>query len=64
MFPLDRCYDIVYADSLTAVSAEGYHFSEGPAANQLIESADAISRLDCDILLSPHPFFFGMWPGV
>jgi len=57
---LDTCYDIVYADSLTAVSAEGYQFSAGPAANQLIESAGVLSELDCDILLSPHPFFFGM----
>ena len=57
---LGTCYDVVYADSLTAVSAEGYRFSEGPAANQIIESADALSKLDCDILLSPHPFFFGL----
>ncbi len=57
---LGSCYDIVYADSLTAVSAQGYRFSGGPAANQLIESAGAISELNCDILLSPHPFFFGM----
>jgi len=57
---LGTCYDVVYADSLTAVSAEGYRFSDGPAANQIIESAAAISELDCDILLSPHPFFFGM----
>jgi metallo-beta-lactamase class B len=57
---LGTCYDIVYADSLTAVSAEGYRFSDGPAANQLIESAGAISEVYCDILLSPHPFFFGM----
>lgn len=57
---LDTCYDVVYADSMTAVSATGYRFSDGPAANQLIESADALSNLDCDILLSPHPFFFGM----
>jgi metallo-beta-lactamase class B len=57
---LGTCYDIVYADSLTAVSAEGYRFSDGPAANQMIESAGAISDLDCDILLTPHPFFFGM----
>lgn len=57
---LGSCYDIVYADSLTAVSAEGYRFVDGPAANQLIESAGTISDLDCDILLSPHPFFFGM----
>lgn len=57
---LNTCYAVVYADSLTSVSAEGYSFSAGPAANQLIESADRISLLDCDILLSPHPFFFGM----
>jgi metallo-beta-lactamase class B len=57
---LGKCYDIVYADSLTAVSAVGYRYSDGPAANQMIESAGAISDLDCDILLSPHPFFFGM----
>lgn len=57
---LGTCYDVVYADSLTAVSAEGYRFSDGPAADQIIESAGAISDLDCDILLSPHPFFFGM----
>jgi metallo-beta-lactamase class B len=57
---LGTCYDVVYADSLTAVSAEGYRFSDGPAANQIIESAGAISELDCDILVSPHPFFFGM----
>ena len=57
---LGSCYDVVYADSLTAVSAEGYRFSAGPAANQIIESAGAISELNCDILLSPHPFFFGM----
>jgi metallo-beta-lactamase class B len=57
---LDTCYNVVYADSLTAVSAEGYRFSDGPAAEQLIESAGAISDLYCDILISPHPFFFGM----
>ena len=57
---LNTCYKLVYADSLTSVSAAGYSFSAGPAANQLIESADRISLLDCDILLSPHPFFFGM----
>jgi metallo-beta-lactamase class B len=57
---LGTCYDVVYADSLTAVSAEGYRFGDGEAVNQIIESTDTLSRLDCDILLSPHPFFFGM----
>ncbi len=57
---LGTCNQVVYADSLTAVSAPGYRYSDGPAAHQLIESAGKISELDCDILLSPHPFFFGM----
>lgn len=57
---LDTCYEIVYADSMTAVSAPGYRFTDGPAAAQIIESAGVIAALDCDILLSPHPFFFGM----
>ena len=57
---LGTCYDIVYADSLTAVSAKGYRYSDGPAVNQIIESADALSKLDCDILMSPHTFFFGL----
>lgn len=57
---LNTCYDIVYADSLSAVSAEGFHFSDGPAAIDLRTSAEIISSLDCDIFLSPHPFFFAM----
>ena len=57
---LGECYDVVYADSLSSVSAPGFRFSEGPAANQIIESAGAISELDCDVLISPHPFFFGL----
>lgn len=57
---LDTCYDIVYADSLTAVSAEGYRYTGSAAANQLVDSAGVLANLDCDILISPHPFFFGM----
>lgn len=57
---LGTCYDIVYADSLAAVSADGYRFSDGPAADRIIASASAIAELDCDILLTPHPFLFGM----
>lgn len=58
---LGVCYDVVYADSLTAVSAQGYSFGASGAANTMIESAGRIADLDCDILLSPHPFFFGMY---
>lgn len=57
---LSTCYDVVYADSLTAVSAPGYSFGASGAANKMIESAGTIAELDCDIVLSPHPFFFGL----
>lgn len=58
---LGACYDVVYADSLTAVSAPGFSFAATGAASQLVESAGRIADLDCDILLTPHPFFFGMY---
>ncbi|MCG8369287.1 MAG: subclass B3 metallo-beta-lactamase [Proteobacteria bacterium] len=57
---LGTCYDVVYADSMTAVSAQGFSFGASGAADAMTESAGKIADLDCDILLSPHPFFFGM----
>ncbi len=57
---LGECQDVVYADSLTAVAARGFSYGASGAAAQLTESAGRIAELDCDILLSPHPFFFGM----
>ena len=58
---LNTCYDVVYADSMSPVSAQGFSFAATGAADQIIESAGIIGNLDCDILLSPHPFFFGMY---
>jgi len=57
---IGACYDIVYADSLTAVSAQGFSFAASGAAESMIDSAGRIAELECDILLSPHPFFFGL----
>lgn len=57
----ERCLDIVYADSLNAVSAPGFRFTARP---ELVESFRAsiatIRGLPCDILLSVHPEFSGM----
>lgn len=58
---LNTCLSVVYADSLTAVSVEGFSFANSGAADRMVESAGRIADLDCDILLSPHPFFFGMY---
>jgi hypothetical protein len=41
------------------VAGDSYRFSAG-AAEQVRASAAAIARLDCDILLAPHPFLFRM----
>ena len=57
---LNNCLGVVYADSLTAVSARGFSFAASGAATRMVESAGKIADLPCDILLSPHPFFFGM----
>lgn len=57
---LSDCFQVVYADSMTAVSAEGYKFTAAGAGDQLRGSLDRIANLECDILLSPHPFFFDM----
>jgi metallo-beta-lactamase class B len=57
---LNTCYDVVYADSMTAVSAQGFKFTSSGAGDEIIASAGKVADLDCDILLTPHPFFFGM----
>lgn len=50
------CRNIVYADSLTAVSAEGYRFSDHPALlARFRKSFDIVAALPCDLLLTPHP---------
>ena len=55
------CKTIVYADSLTPVSSEGYRFSDHPAYLAAYRSSLArIAALKCNILLSPHPSASGM----
>jgi metallo-beta-lactamase class B len=57
----DRCLDVVYADSLTAVSAPPYRFSGGPGGpgpeSILRRSIATVAALPCDILLTVHPGF-------
>jgi metallo-beta-lactamase class B len=50
------CRSMVYADSLTAVSAEGYRFSDHMEQVARFRAAfDTVARLDCAILVTPHP---------
>lgn len=56
-----RCHDMVYVDSLTAVSKDGYRYSAVP---RLVESFRAtlgkVAALPCDVLISTHPSATGM----
>lgn len=63
------CRNIVYADSLNAVSGDAYRFTDHPAYVATLRSSlariEAIN--DCDIMISPHPFqseFFERLAGV
>jgi metallo-beta-lactamase class B len=59
-----RCLNMVYADSLSAVSDDGFRFSgdgKGPALVETFrKSLAVVEALPCDVLLAPHPFVIGM----
>jgi len=56
------CRQIVYADSLTAVSADGFRFSDDPdLLARLRDSFASVAALDCDILVTPHPSASALW---
>lgn len=51
-----RCRDLVYADSVTAVSAPGFRFSDDPGrVAEFRATLDRIAGLDCDLAVSAHP---------
>lgn len=56
-----RCVDVVYADSLTPVSANDFRFADEKAHPGLLQafrrSIDTVAQLPCDVLLAPHPDF-------
>ena len=60
-----RCLNLVYSDSMTPVSAEGFRFSDSreyPDAVQDFEKSFAFLRAaPCDILLTSHPDASGLW---
>jgi metallo-beta-lactamase class B len=60
----DVCLDVVYADSLNAVSAPGFRFSGDASHASLVasfeRSIDVVAGLPCDILLALHPGFSRM----
>ncbi len=60
-----RCLNLVYADSLSPVSAKGFRFSAAksyPHALQDFERSFAfLDSAACDILITPHPDASSLW---
>ena len=51
-----RCINVVYADSVTAVSTDRYRFRDHPRyLADFRESIRKIATLPCDLLITPHP---------
>jgi metallo-beta-lactamase class B len=57
-----KCLGLVYADSLTPVSAEGFKFTRHANAAQDFRKSFAFLRsTPCDILLTTHPDVSSFW---
>jgi metallo-beta-lactamase class B len=60
-----RCLHMVYADSLSAVSAPKFRFSDHPRyLAGFRRSIAVVAALPCDILLTPHPDASEFWRRV
>jgi metallo-beta-lactamase class B len=60
-----RCLNLVYADSLTPVSADGFLFTRSTeypdAVDDFQRSYSFLNTTPCDILITPHPDFSNLW---
>jgi metallo-beta-lactamase class B len=60
-----RTLNLVFADSLFAVAAEGLRFSANPlypqAQADIERSIATVEALPCDVLVAAHPEFGGLW---
>jgi metallo-beta-lactamase class B len=56
-----RCLNLVYVDSLSAVSEDDFRFSARPSlVDTFRRSIAVVEQLPCDVLLAPHPFAIGL----
>jgi metallo-beta-lactamase class B len=59
-----KCLHMVYADSLNAVSAPGFHFTANATHPDLTaafrKSIQTVADLPCDILIAVHPDMIGL----
>jgi metallo-beta-lactamase class B len=59
-----RCLTIVYADSQTPVSAEGFRFTGSGAAAAFERGFALLEGLRCDLLITPHPGASAFWERI
>jgi metallo-beta-lactamase class B len=61
----DRCVDMVYADSMSPVSADGFRFTDNKtypdAISDFASSIKFLRAASCDILITPHPEASDLW---
>src|ERR1700678_1353312 len=61
----DHCLNMVYADSLSAISADNFRFSKNTTYPHVIQDFEksfaTLSALPCDILVTPHPEASDLW---
>lgn len=61
----DRCLSLVYGDSQSAISADGFLFSRNTTYPNVVRDFEAgfrtLESLPCDILITPHPDGSGLW---
>lgn len=59
------CLDLVYADSHSPISADGFRYSDSPAYPSAVADFErgfrALEALPCDILITPHPSGSSLW---
>jgi metallo-beta-lactamase class B len=60
----ERCLNIVYMDSVSAVSADGFKYTQRPAYPHMEDFEQSFTFLEttpCDILITPHPEASALW---
>jgi metallo-beta-lactamase class B len=61
----DRCLNLVYADSLNAISADAFRFTSSQAYPTALADFErgfaTLSAVPCDILLTPHADASDLW---
>jgi len=58
---LADCVDVVYGDSQSLLSREGYRFSESADLEGIARGFGTLEGLSCDILVTPHPGQSSFW---